>query len=119
RVHTIRPRGGLLPYPPPRPDGCVSSPRADLGEDACTRAQPPMATVGPAHGARCLRWETAMAAPPVRQERRLGAASGEIAATVASVRSLTKHFDEPGALTRWLGLARPPVHALDDVTLDV
>src|SRR5439155_299682 len=82
----------------------------DLVEDACTRAQPPMATVGPAHVARCLRWETAMAAPPVRQERRLGAASGEIAATVASVRSLTKHFDEPGALTRWLGLARPPVH---------
>jgi peptide/nickel transport system ATP-binding protein len=78
-----------------------------------------MATVGRAHVARCLRWETAMAAPPVRQERRVGTASGEIAATVASVRSLTKHYDEPGALTRWLGLARPPVHALDDVTLEV
>ena len=32
---------------------------------------------------------------------------------------LTKHYDEPGVLARWLGLARPPVHAVDDVTFDV
>ena len=118
-ARAFRPIRGRLPDLTRLPGGCVFAPRCDLVEDACTRAQPPMATVGPAHVARCLRWETAMAAPPVRQERRLGAASDEIATTVASVRSLTKHFDEPGALTRWLGLARRPVHALDDVTLDV
>jgi len=118
-ARAFRPIRGRLPDLTRLPGGCVFAPRCDLVEDACTRAQPPMATVGPAHVARCLRWETAMATPPMRQERRRGAASREIAATVASVRSLTKHYDEPSALTRWLGLARPPVHALDDVTLDV
>src|SRR5256885_1967790 len=114
-----RPPRGRPPPPPRPPGGRAPAPRAPRGGARAPRPPPPMATVGPTHVARCLRWETAMAAPPVRQERRLGAASGEIAATVASVRSLTKHFDEPGTLTRWLGLARPPVHALDDVTLDV
>ena len=118
-ARAFRPIRGRLPDLTRRPEGCVFAPRCDFLEDACTRAQPPMATVGESHVARCLRWETAMAAPPMRQERRLGAASGEIAAAVASVRNLTKHYDEPGALTRWLGLARPPVHALDDVTLEV
>src|SRR5207245_1718312 len=47
------------------------------------------------------------------------AASSRLAAPVASVENLTKHYDEPTALARRLGLARAPVHAVDGVTFDV
>ena len=78
-----------------------------------------MATVGQAHVARCLRWETVIATPPAPQGRRIAQRPQETAAPVARVERLTKHYDEPGVLARWLGLARPPVHAVDDVTFDV
>jgi oligopeptide/dipeptide ABC transporter ATP-binding protein len=118
-ARAFRPIRGRLPDLTRLPDGCVFAPRCDFVEDACTRGQPAMATVGSAHAARCLRWETVMATPPTPQARRRTRPSREIAAPVARVESLTKHYEEPAALTRWLGLARPPVHAIDDVTFDV
>jgi peptide/nickel transport system ATP-binding protein len=118
-ARAFRPIRGRLPDLTRLPDGCVFAPRCDFVEDACTRGQPAMATVGSAHAARCLRWETVMATPPTPQARRRTPPSREIAAPVARVESLTKHYEEPAALTRWLGLARPPVHAIDDVTFDV
>src|SRR5438128_214750 len=111
----FRPIRGRLPDLTRIPEGCVFAPRCDFVEDACTRGQPALATVDRAHVARCLRWQLVIATPPAPQEPRIAQGSPETAATVASVERLTKHFDEPGALTRWLGLARPPVHALDDV----
>jgi oligopeptide/dipeptide ABC transporter ATP-binding protein len=118
-ARAFRPIRGRLPDLTRLPDGCVFAPRCDFVEDACTRGQPAMATVGPAHAARCLRWETVMATPPTPQARRRTPPLREIAAPVAVVESLTKHYEEPGALTRWLGLGRPPVHAIDNVTFDV
>jgi peptide/nickel transport system ATP-binding protein len=118
-ARAFRPIRGRLPDLTHLPEGCVFAPRCDFVEDACTLGQPPMATVGPAHEARCLRWETVIATPPTPQARRTALPLPEIAAPVASVESLTKHYDEAGALMRWLGLARPPVHAVDDVTFDV
>jgi len=110
---------GRLPDLSRLPDGCVFAPRCDFVEDACTRGQPAMATVGPAHVARCLRWDTVIATPPTPRAGPGAPPLPEIAAPVARVESLTKHYEEPGVLARWLGLARPPVHAIDDVTFDV
>jgi peptide/nickel transport system ATP-binding protein len=36
-----------------------------------------------------------------------------------SVEQLRKYYGEPGAVARWIGLAHPPVRAVDDVTLEV
>jgi len=115
----FRPIRGRLPDLTRIPEGCVFAPRCDFVEDACTRGQPAMATAVQGHAARCLRWEMVMAMPPAPQGRRIAQRSGETATTVASVQNLTKHYDEPSALARWLGPARPPVHAVDDVTFDV
>jgi len=118
-TRAFRPIRGRLPDLTRLPDACVFAPRCDFVEDACTRGQPAMAPVGPAHAARCLRWQTVIATPPAPQARRSGPPSPEIAAPIARIENLTKHYEEPGVLTRWLGLARPPVHAIDDVTFDV
>ena len=118
-TRAFRPIRGRLPDLSRLPDGCVFAPRCDFVEDACTRSQPAMATVGPAHAARCLRWDTVIATPPTPRARPGAPPLPEIAAPVARVESLTKHYEEPGVLTRWLGLARPPVHAIDDLTFDV
>ena len=118
-TRAFRPIRGRLPDLSRLPDGCVFAPRCDFVEDACTRGQPAMATVGPAHAARCLRWDTVIATPPTPRAGPGAPPLPEIAAPVARVESLTKHYEEPGVLARWLGLARPPVHAIDDVTFDV
>src|SRR5205823_8217975 len=118
-TRAFRPIRGRLPDLSRLPDGCVFAPRCDFVEDACTRGQPAMATVGPAHVARCLRWDTVIATPPTPRGGPGAPPLPEIAAPVARVESLTKHYEEPGVLARWLGLARPPVHAIDDVTFDV
>ena len=118
-TRAFRPIRGRLPDLSRLPDGCVFAPRCDFVEDACTRGQPAMATVGPAHVARCLRWDTVIATPPTPRAGPGAPPLPEIAAPVARVESLTKHYEEPGVLARWLGLARPPVHAIDDVTFDV
>ena len=115
----FRPIRGRLPDLTRIPEGCVFAPRCDFVEDACTRGQPALATVGQAHVARCLRWEKVIAMPPAPTERRIAPEPQETAAPVARVERLTKHYDEPGVLARWLGIARPPVHAVDDVTFDV
>src|SRR6266478_2075243 len=57
--------------------------------------------------------------PPTPEARRSAPPLLEITPPVARVNKLTKHYEEPGVLMRWLGLAHPPVHALDDVTFDV
>jgi len=118
-TRAFRPIRGRFPDLMGLPDGCVFAPRCDFVEDACTRAQPAMATVGLTHVARCRRWETVIATPPMPQARRSAPPLLEVTPPVARVDNLTKHYEEPGALMRWLGLARPPVHAIDDVTFAV
>ena len=105
-TRAFRPIRGRLPDLSRLPDGCVFAPRCDFVEDACTRGQPAMATVGPAHVARCLRWDTVIATPPTPRAGPGAPPLPEIAAPVARVESLTKHYEEPGVLARWLGLVR-------------
>ncbi len=68
-TRAFRPIRGRFPDLMGLPDGCVFAPRCDFVEDACARAQPAMATVGPAHVARCRRWETVIATPPTPEAR--------------------------------------------------
>src|SRR5438270_1253939 len=99
-TRAFRPIRGRLPDLSRLPDGCVFAPRCDFVEDACTRAQPAMATVGPAHVARCRRWETVIATPPMPQARRSAPPLLEITPPVARVTNLTKHYEEPSVLMR-------------------
>src|SRR5207245_4281030 len=78
-----------------------------------------LAIVGRTQRARCLRWETVVATPMTASGRLRVRAPAATAPPVATVEHVTKHYDEPGSLARWLGLARPPVHAVDDVTFAV
>ncbi len=118
-VRRFRPIRGRLPDLAQIPEGCVFAPRCDFVEDACTRVRPALAPVDESQLSRCLRWETVTAAPPAPHAPRAARVSREAATPIASVENLTKHYDEPSVLAGWVGLARPPVHAVDHVTFDV
>jgi len=111
-----RPIGGRPPERAGAMAGCLFAPRCGFAEAACAQTRPELAIVGRTQRARCLRWETVVATPMTASGRLRVRAPAATAPPVATVEHVTKHYDEPGALARWLGLARPPVHAVDDVT---
>ena len=112
----VRPIGGRPPELADAVAGCIFTPRCDFAEAACAQLRPELATVGRTHLARCLRWETVVATPMASSAPLRVRPPAATAPPVASVERVTKHYDEPGALALRLGLARPPVHAVDDVT---
>ena len=52
---------GSAPDPRNLPPGCRFAPRCPFGVAECTRADPPLAAVGPAHATACIRAEAVRA----------------------------------------------------------
>jgi peptide/nickel transport system ATP-binding protein len=114
----FHPIAGQLPDLTRLPEGCVFAPRCEWVEPACRERRPELAPVSDGHAARCRRWEAVVAAP---------APTGAVAARrpppssrpVVSAERVRKYYDIPGRLATWLGLAAPPVRAVDGVSFDV
>jgi peptide/nickel transport system ATP-binding protein len=120
RRHGIRPIRGRPVDLVDLPAGCVFAPRCDFVEDACTQARQELAVTEPGHAARCRRWRAVLAtAPDLPPLRAPSVPAALTSLPVVGIEHITKHYDEPSALATRLGLARPAVHAVDDVTFAI
>jgi oligopeptide/dipeptide ABC transporter ATP-binding protein len=115
----LTPIEGRIPRLTDVPQGCVFAPRCEFVEPACTAARPALEPVAAARHARCIRWQLVLAAP-----RRAGAptiARDALAseAPILAFERVSKHFGGSSPLARRLGVVRPAVRAVDDVSFDV
>jgi peptide/nickel transport system ATP-binding protein len=60
-----------------------------------------------------------LAAPPATSVPLRAAASEPARAPVLQVEALRKYYGDPSTVARWLGLASPPIRAVDDVTFEI
>jgi peptide/nickel transport system ATP-binding protein len=66
RLETI---GGAPPDLSALPPGCAFAPRCRYADEGCTRAEPPLVTIAPAHVARCHRTDATEGAAPASSHR--------------------------------------------------
>ncbi|MBK8135787.1 MAG: ABC transporter ATP-binding protein [Chloroflexi bacterium] len=122
---------GVAPSLAERPSACVFAPRCPLALAVCHAEKPPLEATPDGRSVRCHRWQeiadglTAFGDQPAADSNQLPADGGEQRTVgdprppVLMARGVTKHFGEGGFFARLTGMARPPVQAVDDVSLHV
>jgi peptide/nickel transport system ATP-binding protein len=97
----------------------VFAPRCEFAEPRCSAAPPPLEDLGDGARVRCIRHETVVATPRRAQPLAMERAMGASAVPLLTVERVKKYFGGSGALARWLGMATPPVRAVDGVSFEV
>lgn len=114
----LRPIPGQIPDLDDIPDGCIFADRCEFATDECQTGGVEMEPVDPAtgHQSRCWRWETAVNDPIEAESAPLSdTVPGD---TILRANGLTKHYDEPTFIQKYLG-NHNPVQAVSDVSLDL
>lgn len=120
---------GIAPGLAERPTACVFAPRCPLALAICHTEKPPLDATPDGRAVRCHRWreidEGRVPAPAVQED--IPHAQPDVAQTntsgspahVLQAAQVSKQFREGGILGRLFGMGKPPVRAVDDVSLHV